>query len=143
MRTKHRITHTYIHTYIHTRIHIQTFKQSTFLSAEECIHTYIHTYSHTYTHTHIQTFKQNTFLSTHTHTHTPTAVLSAEACVLGAVIATSECMEQIVEGKEEAFDGWKEKTVAKSGELIGAVSPVGAFALREHVFTPKCDADER
>ena len=52
-------------------------------------------------------------------------------------MATSECVEDIVEGKEEAFDTWKERTAAKSEALIGAVSPVGAFALREHVFTPK------
>ncbi len=70
-------------------------------------------------------------------------VLSAEACMLGAVFATSECVDEIADGNEGAFESWKEKTAAKSEALIGAVSPVGAFALREHVFTPRSSEDDR
>jgi hypothetical protein len=52
-------------------------------------------------------------------------IVMAEACLLGGVLAAHDVL---VNGGD-----WSEKASAKSEELAASVSPIGGYAIRQHV----------
>mmetsp|Transcript_24983 Transcript_24983/g.61395 ORF Transcript_24983/g.61395 Transcript_24983/m.61395 type:complete len:243 (-) Transcript_24983:76-804(-) len=57
-------------------------------------------------------------------------LLATEACVMGAMEATMK----IVQGEKGAIEGWGDNFAKSSTAAASAVTPMGAWMLKKHVF---------
>jgi hypothetical protein len=61
-------------------------------------------------------------------------LLATEACVLGALTATTGMMSKMLKGQDGAIEGWKGEFQKSSTEMASACTPMGAWVLENHVF---------
>ena len=61
-------------------------------------------------------------------------LLATEACVLGALSATTGMMNKMLKGQAGALDNWKSDFQKSSTEMANACTPMGAWVLENHVF---------
>jgi hypothetical protein len=61
-------------------------------------------------------------------------LLATEACVLGALTATTGMMSKMLKGQPGAVEAWKGEFQKSSTEMASACTPMGAWVLENHVF---------